>query len=82
MSKLKDQPPEYFPARLAAQYLGVSVGWLASARCHGKGPPYVKFGARSVRYRRRTLEAWMARRERDPGVHSQVAQHQGAAHGK
>jgi hypothetical protein len=81
MPRLKDQPPEYFPTRQAAQYLGVSAGWLASARCHGKGPPYVKFGTRSVRYHRRTLEAWMARRECDPHAGAQTNKSKGGAHG-
>ena len=67
MSKFKDQAPEYFPTRQAAQYLGVSAGWLASARCRGNGPPYIKMG-RAIRYRRLTLEKWMAQRERDPGT--------------
>jgi hypothetical protein len=67
MSKFKDQPPEYFPTRQAAQYLGVSMGYLASARCRGDGPPYIKMGY-AVRYHRLTLERWMAEREHNPGA--------------
>ncbi|MGN6148118.1 MAG: helix-turn-helix transcriptional regulator [Rhizomicrobium sp.] len=80
MSKFKDQPPEYFSTRTASQYLGVSAGWLSGARCHGKGPPYVRMG-RTIRYRRLTLEKWMTQREHDPRASSQVAQREGASHG-
>lgn len=68
MARFKDQAPEYFPTRQAAQYLGVSAGYLASARCRGDGPPYIKMGY-AVRYHRLTLERWMAARECDPNTH-------------
>lgn len=50
------------PAEVA-QLLGVTVGWLASARCSGYGPPFVKFhrGRQgNVRYALAAVEAWIA----------------------
>jgi hypothetical protein len=35
----------------AANFLRLSPSWLAKARMRGDGPPYVKVGRRSIRYR-------------------------------
>jgi hypothetical protein len=43
-----------FMPKEAAQFLRVSVSWLAKARMRGDGPPYVKLG-HSVRYRESAL---------------------------
>ena len=40
---------EFWTPALTAQFLNVSVSWLAKARMRGDGPDYVKFG-RAVRY--------------------------------
>lgn len=49
----------------AAEYLGVSVGYLRLSRMNGyvgsgddDPPPWIKFG-RHVRYRRQDLDAWI-----------------------
>jgi hypothetical protein len=47
----------------AAEFLGVSVSYLAKARMTGTGPRFVKFG-RSVRYRPADLEDFMRARSR------------------
>jgi len=38
-----------FTPKEAADFLRVSVSWLAKARMRGDGPPYAKFG-RAIRY--------------------------------
>ena len=48
----------------AAALLGFHKSYLAKARLIGGGPLYLKIGGRSVRYRQRDLEAWLADRER------------------
>ena len=47
----------------AADFLRVSLSWLAKARMRGDGPPYVKLG-RSVRYAETALLQWMRSRQR------------------
>jgi excisionase family DNA binding protein len=42
----------------AARFLGFSVRTLQGWRVKGGGPRFVKIGGRSVRYRRRDLNAW------------------------
>jgi predicted DNA-binding transcriptional regulator AlpA len=49
--------------REAAQFLRLSLSWLAKARMRGDGPPYVKLG-RSVRYRESDLIGWLKARAR------------------
>ena len=57
MTKLVDE-------NVAAEILGMSVGWLRQSRCHGNlenrtpAPPFVKLG-RSVKYRVEDLENWI-----------------------
>ena len=65
---------EHFTTEQAAEYLGVSPGWLANARCRGDGPPFYKLG-RAVRYVRTTLDGWVRERE----VRSNVEQRSKAA---
>lgn len=48
--------------RDAADYLGVSIGWMQKARFNGTGPKYIKVGGtygRAVRYRVRDLDAYI-----------------------
>lgn len=46
----------------AAAFLGYSVRALQNWRVRGGGPRFVKVSARSVRYRRRDLNAWVESR--------------------
>jgi len=41
-----------------AQFLKVSISWLAKARMRGDGPPYVECG-RSIRYSEADLLQWI-----------------------
>jgi excisionase family DNA binding protein len=47
----------------AAEFLRVSLSWLAKARMRGDGPPFIKVG-RSVRYSEAALIHWMRGRQR------------------
>ena len=51
----------FFGARRAADYLGPSRRALDGYRVSGDGPAFHRFGNR-VRYRRRDLDAWAAKR--------------------
>lgn len=44
-----------------AEFLRVSISWLAKARMRGDGPPYVKIG-RAIRYPESALHKWMKSR--------------------
>lgn len=55
----------------ASRIVGFPPCTLHTWRCRGEGPPFLKLGARSVRYQRRALLEWLAARQRrntsDPG---------------
>jgi excisionase family DNA binding protein len=63
MSPAIKGPNLLLTASEAAQYLRVSLSWLAKARIRGDGPAYVKVG-RSVRYLESALIEWMKSRRR------------------
>lgn len=50
--------------REAAEYLGVSKAFLERDRWAGARIPFVKIGARAVRYRTSDLEAYLDRQVR------------------
>lgn len=56
--------------RDAADFLGYTMRALQNWRVRGGGPLYVKISNRSIRYRRRDLQAW---------VESKLAEHTTAA---
>ena len=58
--------PEYLDTIDAARYLGFSVQHLEIGRCRGYGPPYVRVGAKAIRYKRSELDRWMLERLVDP----------------
>ena len=47
----------------AAEFLRVSVSWLAKARMRGDGPAFIKIG-RGVRYRESALLQWLKSQQR------------------
>jgi excisionase family DNA binding protein len=49
---------EYLTERDLAALLGVGVSTVQQWRYAGRGPRYVKLGARLVRYHRADVEAW------------------------
>ena len=46
-----------------AERLKVSTSWLAKARMHGDGPPFIRIG-RAIRYPEAALIQWMKARQR------------------
>jgi predicted DNA-binding transcriptional regulator AlpA len=55
-------PDEYLTASQLAAELQLSPRTLANWRWSGGGPPFVKVGAGAVRYRRRDVDSWLAKR--------------------
>lgn len=49
-----------------ARRLGVSVKLINSWRHEGKGPEYIRFGHRTVRYRPEAVDAFIKRHARRP----------------
>ena len=47
----------------AAQFLRVSLSWLAKARMSGEGPAFIRVG-RSIRYSETALLQWVKSRQR------------------
>lgn len=55
--------PLVFTPEETANRLKVSLSWLAKARMHGDGPPFIKIG-RAIRYSESALQQWMKSRQR------------------
>ena len=47
----------------AAEHIGVSVTWLRNNRRAAFAPPFVKYGTKTIRYRRETLDDWVRAQE-------------------
>lgn len=61
-TQLGQQLSTLLKEKQAAEYLNVSPAFLAKNRCYSKGKdliPYVKLGARAIRYDRQTLDNWL-----------------------
>ena len=62
--------PAILSTQRAAAYLGTTVGMLTLSRHTGElfkgvpGPKFIKLGARTVRYLRKDLDAWIAQHHR------------------
>jgi len=54
----------------AAEWLGLSTPTLARWRGQRVGPPYIKLGPKSVRYRISDLDSWQQAQVVDPGEKS------------
>ena len=50
-------------ARELSQWFGVSVQWLERGRAKAYGPPFIKLGPYTVRYRRDSTLHWLKERE-------------------
>lgn len=64
---LKDSPgwlDEAVDTAEASRIVGFPPCTLHTWRSRGEGPPFLKLGARSVRYQRRALFQWLAERQR------------------
>jgi helix-turn-helix protein len=66
--ELSEYPLEYLDQLMcekdAAAFLGYTIRALQNWRLRGGGPQFVKVSARSIRYRRRDLMAWVGARLR------------------
>lgn len=45
--------------REAAQYIGMSASYLQHARLRNEGPPFVRLGRRTIRYRVEDLQRFL-----------------------
>jgi len=61
----------------AADYLGYSVRALQNWRLRGGGPRFVRVSRRSIRYRRRDLNAWANGRMASSTADSEDEPHRG-----
>lgn len=61
-------PP--LPSPAAARYIGMSDSWLRQTRMAGRsdGPPFLRMGARTVRYLPTDLDKWLEERRRSPDI--------------
>jgi predicted DNA-binding transcriptional regulator AlpA len=50
-----------------AELMQITPQRLANMRWAGHGPPFVKIGHRSVRYRTSDVDAWIRRNRKVPG---------------
>ena len=48
----------------AAQFLRVSLSWLAKSRMRGDGPPFIQIGRRGIRYSEAALRQWLKSQQR------------------
>lgn len=53
---------ELLSPRDVAQWLGVSVQWLAIGRGKNYGPKFQRLSSQVIRYRRADVKAWLADR--------------------
>lgn len=58
--------PELLRQAEAAELLGVSEETLRAWRKLKRGPAWIRYSSRSVRYRRDDLDAWLDENRRDP----------------
>ena len=54
---------EFWTPKQLASLLNVTVRQLEIWRMTNDGPPFVKMGRKSIRYRPEAVEAWLAARE-------------------
>lgn len=61
-----DQAGDLLNERQAADVIDARPGTLAVWRTRGKGPAYIRIGARMIRYRRADLDAFIDAHRVDP----------------
>jgi hypothetical protein len=67
VSQLNRSPQaKTLPSQAAARYIGMSDSWLRQTRMAGRndGPPFLRMGARTVRYLPTDLDRWLEERRR------------------
>lgn len=63
-----DDPDSLLREEEAAAFLNCTPRALQAWRKRGDGPPYIRLGSRSIRYRRRDLLTWSAIRRHVPST--------------
>ena len=63
-------PEELLSTAQVAEWLGLSTQWLEIGRGKNYGPRFTRLGARSIRYRRCDVAAWLKTR-----VHTSTAEY-------
>lgn len=64
---METQSNRMLPTKPAAEFCGLQPGTLEVWRCHGRGPKYLKCGAK-VLYREADLRAWLESRVVTPNA--------------
>jgi excisionase family DNA binding protein len=64
---------EHMTREQAAEYLNISVDALAMHAYRGSGPPYVRLGHRTIRYRKADLDQWLEDSVVTPGADKRSA---------
>jgi predicted DNA-binding transcriptional regulator AlpA len=59
----KGDGDELLHTKETAKWLGVSTQWLEIGRSRGYGPTYTRVSARTVRYKRSDVLAWLETRK-------------------
>ena len=57
-----DDPERLMTTPETAELLGVSTSWLEIGRCRDYGPPSIAVTPKMIRYRRKTVLAWIEER--------------------
>lgn len=57
-----DDPERLMTTPETAKLLGVSTSWLQIGRCRNYGPPSIAVTPKMVRYRRKSVLAWIEER--------------------
>lgn len=53
---------EYLDEQELSKYLGVSTRTIQRWRVSGEGPPWIRMGARAIRYSVKSCKAWAEQR--------------------
>jgi len=48
-----------YKTKEAAEYLAVTKSTLDAWRCYGKGPIFLKYGTKAIRYRKEDLDSFI-----------------------
>lgn len=56
---LKSNPEKLLTTKQLAEMLGYKPDTLVQKRINGSGPPFIKMGARAIRYRNSDVLAWI-----------------------
>ncbi len=57
-----DDPERLMATSETAKLLGTSNSWLEIGRCRGYGPPWIAVTPKMIRYRRKSVLAWIEER--------------------